>query len=127
MKGTPAMIRHTLRASFIIAATALVAISPARAEVTGRYQELYDVCATSGDPTATTDYCSCSAEILSGVSDQEQLLLLSLSRLHIAGTLNETTMRELQTSLGLDDAAYQALLTQAGNTGSQADAACLDR
>ncbi|HRE61868.1 MAG TPA: hypothetical protein PL096_12240 [Micropepsaceae bacterium] len=107
--------------------TCLFIASPALAQdaPVSHRQELYDVCANSGDASATPGYCGCSADILAALPEQQQMLLLAISNLHVAGNLNEQTIKDVQTSMGLDDAAFQALFLEATNAGSQADAACI--
>lgn len=113
------------RAALFLATSFLAAPALAQDAPVSHRQELYDVCAGSGDATATPGYCGCSADVLAALPEQQQLLLLAVSRLHVAGNLNEQTIKEVQTSMGLDDASFQALFTEAGNAGSQADAACI--
>lgn len=113
------------RAALFVAASFLAAPAFAQDAPVSHRQELYDVCANSGDATATPGYCGCSADILVALPEQQQLLLLAISNLHVAGNLNEQTIKEVQTQTGLDDAAFQNLLLEATNAGGQADAACI--
>ncbi len=113
------------RAALFLAASVFSVPALAQDAPVSHRQELYDVCANSGDASASAGYCGCSADILAALPEAQQLLLLEISRLHVAGNLTEQSLKDLQLSMGLDDASFQALFLEATNAGSQADSACI--
>jgi len=98
---------------------------------TGRYQDIVDVCANSGDPTATPEYCTCSAEKLVALSDMDQLLLVEFTKWMLATPQPtdadvQALAVDLKSRTGLaTDEEYQQHMTTVGNAATAADQACM--
>ena len=63
-------------------ATALLFVAGNAFAEGGHQRELFDACVRSQDPSATQSYCSCTAERLGRLSEEDQLLFLEMTRIY---------------------------------------------
>ena len=115
----------------VAAVTAAMMMSAGAVAQTGHYQEIVDVCVGSGDPTATPDYCACSAGKLTSLSDTDQVLLVEFTKWSLANANPTEEQKKLlfadlkaRTGLATDE-EIGTHLTVVGNAATAADEACM--
>lgn len=115
----------------VMAAAAAVLISAGAFAQTGHYQEIVDVCAGSGDPTATPDYCACSAGKLAVLPDMDQIILVEVTKWSLANPnptedQKKTFVADMRARTGLaTDEELSARVNAVGDAAAAADAACM--